>query len=127
MSALLTIRQEDALNFTRDGSFSLDKDGFIVTTDGQRVLSEQVSLCKCRSHETVGERELRLEDVKIDEFGNVTPRWVGQNLLKLAVSGLALFSDINELTPVGGNFFKANQASGPKPKSVGHFETLMVK
>ena len=27
--------------------------------------------------------------------------------------GLALFSDINELTPVGGNFFKANQASGP--------------
>ena len=32
---------EDSQSFTRDGSFSLDKDGFIVTTDGQRVLSEQ--------------------------------------------------------------------------------------
>ena len=27
--------------------------------------------------------------------------------------GLALFSDVNEITPIGGNFFKATQASGP--------------
>ena len=103
----------DALNFTRDGSFSLDKNGFIVTTDGQRVLSDQSQFMQVPFVLSVGEKELRLEDVKIDEFGTVRAQMGRTELVEIGRIGLALFPDVNELTPIGGNFFKANQVSGP--------------
>ncbi len=102
----------DAQSYTRDGSFSLDKDGFIVTTDGQRVLSEQSQFMRVPFTRIVGGRELRLEDVTIDEFGNVLAQMGRSDIVDVGRIGLALFSDVNELTPIGGNFFKANQASG---------------
>ena len=37
----------DAQSYTRDGSFSLDNEGFMITTDGHRVLIK-ASFCKCR-------------------------------------------------------------------------------
>ena len=104
---------EDAQSYTRDGSFSLDKDGFIVTTDGQRVLSEQGQFMQVPFTRIAGGRELRLEDVTIDEFGNVRAQMGRTDIVEVGRIGLALFSDVNELTPIGGNFFKANQASGP--------------
>ena len=61
----------------------------------------------------VGGRELRLEDVLIDEFGNVRAQMGRTDIVDVGRIGLALFPDVNELTPIGGNFFKANQASGP--------------
>ena len=98
---------EDAQSYTRDGSFSLDKDGFIVTTDGQRVLSEQGQFMQVPFTRIVGGRELRLEDVTIDEFGNVRAQMGRTDIVEVGRLGLALFSDVNELTPIGSNFFKA--------------------
>ena len=40
---------------------------------------------------TVGERELRLEDVTIDELEMYAHRWGAQKLSKLAVSGWPYF------------------------------------
>lgn len=103
----------DAQSFTRDGSFSLDKDGFIVTMDGQRVLSDKGQFMQVPFSRSVGEIELRLEDVTIDEFGSVRAQMGRTDIIEVGRFGLALFSDVNELTPTGGNFFKANEASGP--------------
>ncbi len=103
----------DAQSFTRDGSFSLDRNGFIVTTDGQRVMSDQGQFMQVPFTIGTGENELRLEDVDIDEFGNVRAQMGRTDIVEVGRIGLALFSDVNELTPIGNNFFKANQASGP--------------
>ena len=103
----------DAQSFTRDGSFSLDRSGFIVTTDGQRVLSDQGQFMQVPFTLRIGENELRLEDVTIDEFGNVRAQMGRTDIIEVGRIGLALFSDVNELTPIGNNYFKANQASGP--------------
>ena len=75
---------EDAQSYTRDGSFSLDKDGFIVTTDGQRVLSEQGQFMQVPFTRIAGGRELRLEDVTIDEFGNVRAQMGRTDIVELA-------------------------------------------
>lgn len=102
----------DAQSFTRDGSFSLDSEGFIVTTDGHRVLSDQGQFLEVPFERTVDGERLALEDLSIDEFGNVKAQ-LGRNLVvDVGRVGLALFADVNRLTPVGNNLFKANQASG---------------
>ena len=62
---------------------------------------------------SVGGKELRLEEVIIDEFGLVQAQMGRADILSVGKIGLALFSDVNELTPVGNNFFKANEESGP--------------
>ena len=103
----------DAQRFTRDGSFSLDRDGFIITTDGQRVLSDQGQFMQVPFSLGAGENALRLEDVTIDEFGNVRAQMGRTDIIEVGRFGLALFSDVNALTSIGNNFFKANQESGP--------------
>ena len=103
----------DAPSFTRDGSFSLDREGFIVTSGGQRVLSDQSQFMQVPFTIRSGGNELRLEDVTIDEFGNVRAQMGRTDIIDVGRFGLAVFSDVNELTPIGNNFFKANQASGP--------------
>lgn len=102
----------DAQRYTRDGSFSLDNQGFIVTTDGHRVLSDQGQFLQVPFERTVNNERLRLEELSIDEFGNIRAQ-LGRNLVdEVGRIGLALFADVNELTPIGNNLFKANQASG---------------
>ena len=51
----------------------------------------------------VGEKELGLEDVKIDEFRFIRAQMGRTELIEIGF-GLALFPDVNELTPIGGNF-----------------------
>ncbi len=102
----------DAQSFTRDGSFSLDNEGYIVTTDGHRVLSDQGQFLQVPFERTVNGERLALEELSVDEFGNVRAQ-LGRNLVEdVGRVGLALFADINRLTPKGNNLFKANEASG---------------
>ena len=102
----------DAQSYTRDGSFSLDNEGYIVTTDGQRVLSDQGQSLQVPFERIVDGERLGLEELSVDEFGTVEAQ-LGRNLVvEVGRVGLALFADVNRLTPVGNNLFKANQASG---------------
>lgn len=102
----------DAQSYTRDGSFSLDNEGFIITTDGHRVLSDQGQFLQVPFERVIGGDRLALEQLTIDEYGNVRAQ-LGRNLVEnVGRVGLALFADINRLTPVGNNLFKANEASG---------------
>lgn len=102
----------DAQSYTRDGSFSLDNEGYIVTMDGHRVLADDGQFLKVPFERTVNGERLALEQLSIDEAGNVRAQ-LGRNLVEdVGRVGLALFADINRLTPVGNNLFKANEASG---------------
>ena len=102
----------DAQSYTRDGSFSLDNEGFMITTDGHRVLSDQGQFLQVPFERVFGEDRLALEQLTIDEYGNVRAQLGRNRVENVGRVGLALFADINRLTPVGNNLFKANEASG---------------
>lgn len=102
----------DAQSYTRDGSFSLDNEGFMITTDGHRVLSDQGQFLQVPFERVFGEDRLALEQLTIDEYGNVRAQLGRNRVENIGRVGLALFADINRLTPVGNNLFKANEASG---------------
>lgn len=102
----------DAQSYTRDGSFSLDNEGFMITTNGHRVLSDQGQFLQVPLERVIGEDRLALEQLTIDEYGNVRAQLGRNRVENVGRVGLALFADINRLTPVGNNLFKANEASG---------------
>ena len=102
----------DAQSYTRDGSFSLDNEGFMITTNGHRVLSDQGQFLQVPLELVIGEDRLALEQLTIDEYGNVRAQLGRNRVENVGRVGLALFADINRLTPVGNNMFKANEASG---------------
>ncbi|MGB0163394.1 MAG: flagellar hook-basal body protein [Candidatus Puniceispirillaceae bacterium] len=102
----------DAQSYTRDGSFSLDNEGFMITTNGHRVLSDQGQFLQVPLERIIGEDRLALEQLTIDEYGNVRAQLGRNRVENVGRVGLALFADINRLTPVGNNLFKANEASG---------------
>ncbi len=77
--------------YTRDGSFTLNKDGFLVTKDGDYVLDSF-------------RRRIQLDpmkDTSIDAMGNIS-----QNGTRIATVGLANFEDYNYLEHYGENYFR---------------------
>ena len=100
-------------SFTRDGSFSLDSEGFITSSDGQLLLSDTQQPIQVPRSAVVQGRTMFLNDINIDEFGRVIAQ-MGDNQEQIVGRvGLALFSDPTRLSPQGNNLFKANGESGP--------------
>ena len=89
----------DAQSYTRDGSFSLDNEGFMITTNGHRVLSDQGQFLQVPLERVIGEDRLALEQLTIDEYGNVRAQLGRNRVENVGRVGLALFADINRLTP----------------------------
>lgn len=82
---------ETSTMYTRDGSFTLNKDGYLVTKDGDYVLDSF-------------RRRIKLDptqDASIDPTGNIS-----QNGTRLATIGLANFEDYNYLEHYGENYFR---------------------
>ena len=82
---------ETSTMYTRDGSFTLNKDGYLVTKDGDYVLDSN-------------RRRIKLdptEDTSIDPMGNISQR--GR---RIATVGLANFKDYNYLEHYGENYFR---------------------
>ena len=82
---------ETSTMYTRDGSFTLNKDGYMVTKDGDYVLDSF-------------RRRIKLDPTKetsIDPMGNIS-----QNGTRLATVGLANFQDYNYLEHYGENYFR---------------------
>lgn len=102
----------DEATYTRDGSFTLDREGYIISTDGRRLKSATGEDFKVEDRITVDGEVLFLEDLDITEHGVVRAQMGETNYVELGEIGLAAFSDETRLTPVGRNLFRANEESG---------------
>lgn len=77
--------------YTRDGSFTLNTEGYMVTKDGDYVLDSNG-------------RRIRLDptqDTSIDAMGNIS-----QGGVRIATVGLTDFEDYNYLEHYGENYFR---------------------
>jgi flagellar hook protein FlgE len=112
-------RPDDKL-FTRDGSFTVNAEGFIANSDGKQLMSSlgvPITVPMTATTATVVNgvetfNETRLTGVAIRTngsieatYGNIATFFVGQ-------VGLSMFVDPNRLTPIGQNYFKENAKSG---------------
>jgi flagellar hook protein FlgE len=107
--------------YTRDGSFSIDLNGEIVTSDGHKVMSANgMSITvPMRAAGIVTENGVErlgsaaLSSVVIQPDGTVEATYGGTNIIAVAKIGLATFADANRLTAIGNNMFRENARSGP--------------
>lgn len=97
---------ETSIKYTRDGSFTLNKDGYLVTKDGDYVLDSR-------------ERRIQLdpnEDTAIDASGRLQ-----QNGVTIATVGITDFEDYNYLEHYGENYYQP--VDGATEKN-GDYQTL---
>ena len=112
----------DAQNFlyTRDGSFTIDSEGEIATTEGYKVLSSNgdainVPMRAAAVVDETGVEELgmlALTGVAIQPDGAVEATYGGNRIFVVAKVGISNFADSASLTPIGNNMFKDNFKSG---------------
>ena len=82
---------ETSTKYTRDGSFTLNVDGYLVTKDGDYVLDEEGRHIKLDP----------LSDARIDESGTIF-----QNDQRVTTIGLEDFEDYNYLEHYGENYYQ---------------------
>ncbi|MDD6811965.1 MAG: flagellar basal-body rod protein FlgF [Lachnospiraceae bacterium] len=83
---------ETSTKYTRDGNFTMDTQGYLVTQDGDYVLGERGRRIKLNP----------LEDVSIDSDGNIYQAGASVGTLQITD-----FEDYNYLERYGENFFQA--------------------
>ena len=120
---MFTLRNmNDAQNFlyTRDGSFTIDSEGEIATTEGYKVLSSNggainVPMRAAAVVDETGVEELgmlALTGVAIQPNGAVEATYGGNRIFVVAKVGISSFADSASLTPIGNNMFQDNSKSG---------------
>lgn len=90
---------QTSTKFTRDGSFTLDQQGYLVTDDGDFVLGQNGPI----------RLDLNVE-AKVDTLGNIY-----QNGQRVDQFALADFADYNYLSHYGENFFDMVQGGTMQP------------
>jgi flagellar basal-body rod protein FlgG len=87
--------------FTRDGSFKLDSEGYMVTGDGYRL------------EPAIGQFDTDISDVSISSDGVVTAtvRATGEKK-DIGQIEISKFMNPAGLSPLGGNLFQISEASG---------------
>jgi flagellar hook protein FlgE len=107
--------------YTRDGSFSVDQDGDIATTEGYKVMSSTGfpiripprAVGVIRDGEFEGfDGAIALTGVVIRPDGTVEASYGPKQVFAVGKVGLSTFADANLLTPVGQNLFRENPRSG---------------
>lgn len=99
--------------YTRDGSFTLDSEGFVVASDGQRLKSATGDDFQIRREAQNADGDtVFLSELVINESGQMTAQYDDRSIIEVGRIGLAVFSDETRLTPQGRNLFLANQESG---------------
>ena len=89
---------EKSVKYTRDGNFTLNVDGYMVTQDGDYVLGDDNQYIKLNT----------ALDATIDENGNI---WQEGNLV--AKVKLTDFEDYDYLVRYGENYFEAIEGATP--------------
>ncbi|SNX53535.1 flagellar basal-body rod protein FlgF [Thermoanaerobacterium sp. RBIITD] len=82
------ISTPQGMRYTRDGSFTLNSNGYLVTKDGYNVMGQN------------GPIRLTEGDISVDNFGNITLN--GQNVDRLNIVD---FNNYNTLRKEGNNLF----------------------
>lgn len=102
--------------YTRDGSFTLNKDGYLVTKDGDYLLDGN-------------NRRIQIDptkDTTIDSLGNIS-----QGGVRVATVGLTDFEDYNYLEHYGENYFYPVEGARLKASDAsiysGYLETSNVQ
>lgn len=102
--------------YTRDGSFTLSKEGYLVTKDGDFVLDSAGKHIKLNP----------LMESSIDEAGNIS-----QNGTRVATIGIKDFTDYNYLKHYGENYYQtvdgATQKAATAKVQSGYLETSNVQ
>ena len=120
---MFTLRNmNDAQNvlYTRDGSFTIDSEGAIATTEGYKVLSSNgteinVPMRAAAVVDETGVEQLgmlALTGVAIQPDGAVEATYGGNRIFVVAKVGVSNFADSASLTPIGNNMFQDNSKSG---------------
>lgn len=98
----IAVDTPDGEQYTRDGGFVVDNEGFLVTKAGNKVMGE------------AGHIQIGTNDIKIDDLGNVMIKrpnaidWEMVDRIKIVN-----FQDIREIKKAGYNLFRATEHSGP--------------
>ena len=98
---------ETSLKYTRDGSFTLTKEGYLVTKDGDYVLDKSGRHIKLDP----------MQDASIDETGTIF-----QNNTAVSSIGLQDFEDYNYLEHYGENYFQPVAGAKTKASTARMFE-----
>ena len=107
--------------YTRDGSFTLDKVGNVVSRDGYNLMSSNnepiniplkaTGIRTADGFRAFGEAK-SITSILITENGNIQATYGGDNIISIGKVGLASFVDPNRLSPIGGNLFRHSKESG---------------
>lgn len=87
---------EGSIKYTRDGSFTMNQEGYLVTHDGDYVLGE-------------GDRRIKLDpllDFRVDTSGNIMQ---GDDTTPVATLQIRDFQDYNYLEKFGENLYQTVQ------------------
>ncbi len=110
--------------FTRDGSFSLDASGNLITTDGFNVAGykrdEELGLIKTSAEpiniplsvDNIEGRKVSLTGINIDSYGNIETTYGLNTIIKRGQIALAKFNNEPELKSLGANTYKVTEKSG---------------
>lgn len=90
---------ETSIKYTRDGAFTVDKNGYLMTKDGDYVLNANGARNSAGGQANYVKVDPN-QEVKIDNFGNVF-----QNNVQVAQVGIVDFTDYNYLQKYGENLF----------------------
>ena len=120
MFTLVDVARPDEKLYTRDGSFTVNKEGLIANADGMQLMSAFGAAITvpmtANTATTVNGAEIFTEapltGVAIRSDGRVEATYGDNNIFFVGQIGLAKFADSNRLTPIGQNYFKENARSG---------------
>jgi len=91
---------ETSVKYTRDGAFSVTRDGYLVTKDGDYVLNQAGAMASNPGQANYLRVDPNVE-LKIDEQGNLT-----QNNVVLGQIGVVNFQDNDFLSKYGENMYE---------------------
>ncbi len=107
---------EKSTKYTRDGSFTVNKEGYLVTKDGDYVLNTENGRIRVDP----------LHEVTVDTQGNIFQQGVALTTIKITD-----FSDYNYLEHYGENYYEpvdgATQIPGDYTINQGYLETSNVQ
>jgi flagellar hook protein FlgE len=120
MFTLRNMNEVQSFLYTRDGSFTIDSEGEIATTEGYKVLSSNgnaitVPMRAAVAVDVNGVEELgmrALTGIAVQPDGAVEATYGGNQIFVVARIGVSNFADSSSLTPIGNNMFRDNSKSG---------------
>lgn len=117
--------------FTRAGNFYIDKDGFLVNSDGYRVQkiinpenpenpeNRETEDIKIPKQKKVEGKSVGLQSISISQTGKIIAQYENGTVRTIGNIALARFSNAEGLNKAGGNLFQSSANSGKPQIGIG--------